>query len=190
MNELSDGVYKFVIVGRIFFVATCLITAILLTVTAIKASNVPVSVIQDPDTSFTTKEDSKDNPEVPIAGDISEDSSKESKNHEEKPAEVPTEQTPQQASTQPASVNTASHSEPNSNPTPSKPARPAFDYDKVYYIDDNDPDASSIPIIPGNIDNPSSNTSSNTISNANSDTGGNTSENAEPVEAANSGENS
>ncbi len=176
MEELDDRIYKFVIVGRIFFVTTCLITAILLTVTAVKAANpARTATVEDPDTSFTAKED-KDDVEVPVAGDVSDDSSDESEKPEEQPEEKPEEkpteltssQLPEQAATQP--VNVASHSEPT--PTPSKPARPAFDYDKIYYVDDNTPGTGSIPVVPGNTDDPSS------------DAGGNT----EPVEAINSGE--
>lgn len=172
MEELDDKIYKFVIVGRIIFMTTCLITAILLTVTAVKAANpARTATVEDPDMSFTAKED-KDDVEVPVAGDVSDDSSDESEKPEEKPEEKPTEltsnQQPEQAAVQP--VNVASHSEPT--PIPSKPARPAFDYDKVYYVDDNTPGTGSIPVVPGDTDDPGS------------DAGGNT----EPVEAINSDE--
>ena len=168
MEELDDRIYKFVIVGRIFFVTTCLITAILLTVTAVKAANpARTATVEDPDMSFTAKED-KDDVEVPVAGDVSDDSSDESEKPEEKPTELTSNQQTEQAAAQPVSV--ASHSEPT--PTPSKPARPAFDYDKIYYVDDNTPDTGSIPVVPGDADDPGS------------DAGGNT----EPVEAINSGE--
>ena len=168
MEGLDDRIYKFVIVGRIFFVTTCLITAILLTVTAVKAANpARTATVEDPDTSFTAKED-KDNVEVPVAGDVSDDSSDEPEKPEEKPTELASNQQPEQTAAQPVSVT--SHSEPT--PTPSKPARPAFDYDKIYYVDDNAPGTGSIPVVPGDTDDPGS------------DAGGNT----EPVEAINSGE--
>lgn len=171
MEELDDKIYKFVIVGRIFFVTTCLITAILLTVTAVKAANpARTATVEDPDTSFTAKEDD-DNVEVPVAGDVSEDSSNESEKPEEKPEEKPAEPTVNQQP-EPAAqpVNVASHSEPT--PAPSKPARPAFDYDKVYYVDDNTPGTGSIPVVPGNTDDPGSEASGN----------------SEPVEAVTSDE--
>lgn len=156
MNELNDRIYRFVMVGRIFFVATFLITAILLTVTAVKAGNAPrTATVEEPDLSLNI---AKDDIEVPVTGEEAISEAEQSDTTEsEKPAsaEAPSEQPADTPASQPVSSEVAptpqpSYTTPVEQSRPSTPAqqRPTFDYDKVYYTDDNgQPEAAIIPVI-------------------------------------------
>ncbi len=157
MEGLDDRIYKFVIVGRIIFIATLLATLVILTMTTISVHTTTTArTMQNPDSSLVTRQ--ADDPEVPVVGD--EEESIPEPNDSETTAETATmdtipEEAPAtaEANPQPAYTYHPSYSYTGntaSTPTVNTPTpTPQYDYNQIVLIDDNGTaiDSGSEPII-------------------------------------------
>ncbi len=170
MNELNDRVYKFVLVGRIFFFSMILITAILTTVTASNAANSSyIATLEDPNISFISEKNDKSDVDIPIVGDTTtnddidiasqtagdENIDSDEKSIEESQISSPTPDSipnTDQFPTQPI-YNTSAYSEPatpKSNPIylDDNLKNQPIDYSQITLIDGEEPEATIIPVIP------------------------------------------
>ncbi len=142
MDELSDRVYKFLIAGRIVFIAAILLALILITVTAVSTDKLSRrTTMQNPDAGLLA--DKEDDVEVPTTGEEKAEPVEEKK-EETEPAEQSNSTSQNTQNVPVRTTRTTSSSANTSTPTnntaaqqPAKSNPEVIHYDEINYVDDN-----------------------------------------------------